>query len=77
MTRAWPRTAEPTRSGGESDVLGQALLETVLPAGTSAQLWAVESNPRGRRFYERNGFLADDARYVDETVDLPEVRHVR
>lgn len=30
-----------------------------------------------RRFYERNGFLPDGARYVDEGLELAEVRHVR
>lgn len=57
--------------------IGQALLDTVLPPGISAQLWAAESTPRARRFYERNGFLADGTRYVDEQLDLPEVRYVR
>lgn len=42
-----------------------------------SQLWVAELNPRARRFYERNGFHPDGARYVDETLDLAEVRHVR
>ena len=57
--------------------IGQALLETVLAPTTPAQLWVAESNPRARRFYERNGFVADGARFVDESVHLAEVRHVR
>ncbi|MGW8567398.1 N-acetyltransferase family protein [Isoptericola sp. NPDC055881] len=56
---------------------GQALLDTALPPGTPAQLWVAEANPRARRFYERNGFLPDGARFVDERLDLAEVRHVR
>ena len=56
---------------------GQALLEAVLPVGTPAQLWVAEDNPRARRFYERNGFTPDGARFHDETLDLTEVRLVR
>lgn len=41
--------------------IGQALLDAVLPPGTPAQLWVAEHNPRARRFYERNGFVADGA----------------
>jgi len=47
------------------------------PAAVPAQLWVLEENPRARRFYERNGFLADGARVVDERLNLAEVRHVR
>jgi GNAT superfamily N-acetyltransferase len=57
--------------------VGQALLDAVIPPGTPAQLWTAENNPRARRFYERNGFLPDGARFVDEQLDLAEVRHVR
>jgi GNAT superfamily N-acetyltransferase len=56
---------------------GQALLEAALPAGTPAQLWVAEQNPRARRFYERNGFTPDGARFRDESLDLAEVRLVR
>ncbi|MCA5893334.1 GNAT family N-acetyltransferase [Isoptericola sp. NEAU-Y5] len=56
---------------------GQALLDAVLPPGVAAQIWVAEHNPRARRFYERNGFLPDGARYVDERLDLAEVRQVR
>lgn len=57
--------------------VGQALLDVELPLDTPAQLWVAEHNPRARRFYERNGFLPDGARYVDEGLGLAEVRHVR
>jgi GNAT superfamily N-acetyltransferase len=56
---------------------GQALLEAVLPAGAPAQLWVAEENPRARRFYARNGFAPDGARFRDEGLDLAEVRLVR
>lgn len=57
--------------------IGQTLLDTVLAPGAPAQLWVAEANPRARRFYERNGFLPDGARFLDEDLDLAEVRHVR
>lgn len=56
---------------------GQELLSAVLPPEVPAQLWVADQNPRARRFYERNGFLPDGARYVDESLGLTEVRHVR
>ncbi|GAA1977788.1 GNAT family N-acetyltransferase [Isoptericola halotolerans] len=56
---------------------GQALLDAVLPPYATAQLWVAEHNPRARRFYERNGFVPDGARCVDEQLGLAEVRHVR
>lgn len=57
--------------------VGQALLDTVLPPDRPAQLWVAESNPRARRFYERNRFHPDGTRYVDEQLNLAETRHVR
>lgn len=48
-----------------------------MPAGVPAQLWVAEEKPRARRFYERNGFTPDGARFVDETLDLAEARLVR
>lgn len=57
--------------------IGQRLLEAVVAPGTPAQLWVAEHNPRARRFYERNGFLPDGARHVDERLGIVEVRHVR
>ena len=57
--------------------VGQALLDSVLPRGVPAQLWVAEHNPRARRFYERNEFMPDAARHVDEGLGLVEVRHVR
>lgn len=58
--------------------IGQALLDAAVPPGTGAQLWVAEDNPRARRFYERNGFVLEGARYVDaSTADLAELRMVR
>lgn len=55
----------------------QVLLDTVVTPRTPAQLWVAESNPRARRFYEKNGFLPDGARFVVERLDLAELRLVR
>lgn len=58
--------------------IGQALLDAVVDPADPAQLWVAEGNPRARRFYTRNGFLPDGARFVDERLGgLAEVRHVR
>lgn len=57
--------------------IGQGLLDAVVSPGTPAQLWVAEENPRARRFYERNGFIADGARHLDESLGLAEVRLVR
>ena len=54
----------------------QGLLDAVVPPGTPAQLWVAEQNPRARRFYERNFFVHDGARFIDST-GIAEVRYVR
>ena len=57
--------------------IGQLLLDAVVAPGVPAQLWVAEHNPRARRFYERNGFLPDGASFIDERLNLAEVRQVR
>lgn len=56
---------------------GQALLDAAI--GTEpAQLWVATDNPRARRFYARNGFVADGTEIVDiGHGDLAELRMVR
>lgn len=56
---------------------GRALLDAVLPPGASAQLWVAEGNSRAWRFYQRNGFSPDGARFTDENLGLIEARLVR
>lgn len=56
--------------------VGQVLLDAVLPS-LPAQLRGAEHIPRARRFYERNGFVSDGARDVDEELGLAAVRLVR
>lgn len=56
--------------------LGQALLDAVLGADACA-LWVLEDNARARRFYERNGFVADGSRELYERLGTWEVRLVR
>lgn len=55
--------------------VAQQLLDTVLPRDVPAELWMAEENQRARRFYERNGFVSDGTRFVDE--HLPALRELR
>jgi GNAT superfamily N-acetyltransferase len=65
------------RAAHHGSGLGQALLDAVL-SDRPASLWVAEENPRARRFYERNGFVADGARTVMESWEgLAEIRMVR
>ncbi|MFC8797602.1 GNAT family N-acetyltransferase [Promicromonospora sp. NPDC057138] len=56
--------------------IGALLLDAVLPPQRPAELWVAEANPRARRFYEKHGFAADGARFVDG-LDIVEIRMVR
>lgn len=47
--------------------VGQALIDAVVGDGP-ASLWVARDNPRARRFYERNGFVADGHEKPDERV---------
>ena len=60
--------------------LGSALLRRCLaaaPPGATVTLWVLVDNARGRRFYERHGFVADGATktYTVAGRELPEVRY--
>lgn len=56
--------------------IGALLLDAVLSPDSPAELWAAEANPRARRFYEKHGFAADGARFVD-ALGIVEIRMVR
>lgn len=57
--------------------VGQALLDQAL-GERPAQLWVAKDNARARRFYEKNGFIADGTEQVDPDLDgLVEIRMVR
>jgi GNAT superfamily N-acetyltransferase len=71
-----------------SDAWGNGAGTALLAAGVDALrdsgcreviLWVLEDNPRARRFYEREGWLLDDARKEDEFlgVGVAEVRYRR
>ena len=43
-----------------------------------SQLWMAKDNPRARRFYEKNGFVADGAERIDSSSNgLKTIRMVR
>jgi GNAT superfamily N-acetyltransferase len=52
---------------------GQALWEAAWPF---TSLWVLADNARARRFYERNGFVADRTATVDLGVPLVKVRYL-
>lgn len=59
--------------------IGQQLFNAVVPEGQPLYLWVAEDNPRAHRFYQRNGFAADDASHTEPFLGemLTEVRLVR
>lgn len=65
-----------TRQAWWGTGLGQALLEDVLPGG-STSLWVLEDNLRAQGFYRRNGFEPDGAREHYAGLDAWELRMVR
>lgn len=86
LPRYWEQDTLSRRANGWRRRLVGGTAVTVAEAGgqiigfamtTPAQLWVLEENPRARRFYERNGFIADGARCLQESLSLTEVRHVR
>lgn len=61
---------------------GEALLQAalaVVPEKTDLAVWVLEGNPRGRGFYEHEGFVPDGASKVVEIGGQPlvELRYVR
>lgn len=65
---------------GLAVVLHTAALQALAAAGhASAYLWVAEHNPRARRFYEREGWVADGGAKGEEFggQSLTEVRYVR
>jgi len=56
---------------------GQALLDAVV-SDEPAQLWVLRGNSRAIAFYQRNGFAADGAEYIDPAdPNMVELRMVR
>jgi ribosomal protein S18 acetylase RimI-like enzyme len=65
------------RPAGEHGTgIGALLLDAVVSPESSAELGVAEANPRARRFYEKHGFTAEGARFID-ALDIVEIRMVR
>ncbi|NND02179.1 MAG: GNAT family N-acetyltransferase [Acidimicrobiia bacterium] len=63
--------------GGHGRELMVAAIEEMRTIGFSqAALWVLDTNERGRSFYERGGWFADGAVKIDETFGEP-LREVR
>ncbi len=77
----WMLNADPSAFGtGVAVALHKAALQTLVDQGhRSIALWVVDRNPRARRFYEREGWVADGVERVDEVGGSPihELRYVR
>jgi len=58
--------------GGEGPALMQRTLELLRQDGfRTAILWVLSDNPRARRFYEREGWVADGAEREHEFLGVP------
>ena len=66
-------------STGAGHALMQASVEHLTAHGfTDIRLWVLDTNERGRRFYERFGYTADGAEQLDDhLVAGPPLREVR
>lgn len=67
-----------TMPGAHGSGLGTALLDAALPDREAAYLWTMVDNERAKRFYEREGFVADG--YTKRTTgwgDMTMMRMVR
>ena len=77
----WALNLEPEAWGrGIATALLRVAERRLAAAGrTDAILWVLATNARGRRFYEREGWVADGAAKVDDrdTVALEELRYRR
>jgi ribosomal protein S18 acetylase RimI-like enzyme len=61
---------------GAGPALMEAARDRLAERFSSAILWVLEDNPRARRFYEREGWVADGYRTdVVRGVEVPEVRY--
>ena len=77
----WALNLRPSAFGiGLGKALHDAALAVLGEQGhQDAYLWVAERNPRARRFYEREGWVADGASRVEEFGGAPvaEVRYQR
>ena len=64
---------------GVGKSLWNAALASVPSGAGGVSLWVLTQNERGRRFYERSGFMPDGTRHVENIggMDVEEMRYVR
>lgn len=77
----WMLNAHPDAFGtGAATELHRAVVDVFEARGcASAYLWVARDNPRARRFYEREGWVADGAEQAEHLggADVDEVRYRR
>ena len=63
---------------GVGKALWNAALASVPSGAGGVSLWVLTQNERGRRFYERSGFMPDGTRHVENIggMDVEEMRYV-
>jgi GNAT superfamily N-acetyltransferase len=61
--------------GHGAALLGDVLREAAAQGAEAVTLWVLEANARARRFYERQGFVADGAETYDERLQARELRY--
>ena len=63
---------------GVGRALWKAALASVPSGAGGVSLWVLTQNERGRRFYQRTGFMPDGTRHVENIggMDVEEMRYV-
>ncbi len=76
----WAINAHPAAYGtGAALALHAQAVELMARRAEAAYLWVARDNPRARRFYEREGWVADSLEMIDRIggADVAEVRYIR
>lgn len=79
-SQLWAINTHPDAYGtGAAKALHDKAIEIMAERALSCYLWVARDNPRARRFYEREGWMADQLEQTDRIggADVVEVRYVR